>query len=301
VHGGLRYLQDGDASRLVQSQRELRRLMRLAPELVRPLECTLDLTGRGLAFRLKLRAGLALYRAVSSVVARTVPDAPPVPGGPFPVWYDGMISDTEAFLFELLHAAVEQGEGRVAVRNHTAVEEWVERNGRIVAARVEGLGEIEIGAVLECTGPQREGLAVGLAMNVVVDRLPLVARGRAVGLRHPSDGRFVFVVPWGTRSIVGTYERAYPHDPREPLRIDPTWIEEFLGWLRPVHPELAALSGRPIHRLHAGLLPKDSAEEAGLSRRDRVEFEGSGRLRVLPVKYTTARAVAERAVLLARK
>lgn len=294
VHGGLRYLQDRDLGRVLRSHGELRTLLAIAPHLIRRLHCELRLDSRSAAFRLKFRAGLTAFRLLTALARPAIPDAPGIPAARYPCWHDGIIEDTEQLLLDYLHTAVSLGGGRTAVRNYAPLEEYSRRAGRIVAARIGGVGEIGVGRVIECTGTWRKGMPVRLAMNVVVDRPGFLTGDRALGLPHPYDGRFAFVVPWRGRAMVGTFERDYPYDPTGPLRLQVEWLEEFLGWLAPIHPELAALELDSIRFVHAGLLPKDAPEARAVSRTDRVVEHDDGRIEVVGVKYTTARALGSR-------
>jgi len=296
VHGGLRYLQDLDVRRVVSSHREFRILRKIAPELVQPLSCRLDVEGRGAAFALKFRAGLALYHQVAQWAARAVPNAPVVPASRFPGWYDGIVVDTEELLLAYLHTAFREGGGRVAVRNHTGDVTVARRDGRAIGVHTEQTGLVEARAVIECVGVAREGQPAGVAMNLVVDRLDLNADGHARGFVHPRDGRNVFTAPWRDASMVGTFERPFDGDSRRPLDVPPAWIDEFLAWLAPAHPELAKLGRSDVRFVHAGLLPKDAPESAELSRASKLDEAEDGRIRVLGVKYTTSRALASRAV-----
>src|ERR1700712_666101 len=65
AHGGLRYLRNLEFRLVRESLAERRSLMLMAPHLVRPLPFLLPLYGAGLAERLKLKAGLALYDLLS--------------------------------------------------------------------------------------------------------------------------------------------------------------------------------------------------------------------------------------------
>ena len=299
VHGGLRYLQERNLARVVRSHRELHTLLAIAPHHVQPLRCRLVVDDRPASFRLKFHAGVKLYSAIAAVAGRTVPGAPVVPPSRYPCWYDGIVGNTEGYLLDLLHTAVALGEGRVAARNYCTVEQLRHERGRVVGAALESVGDVGVTGVLECTGAHRAGRPAGLAMNLIVDRLDLASGDEAIGLAHPRDGRFVFVVPWRGRSMIGTWERRYPHDPAAPLRLEPAWIEECLAWLAPVHPELAALERKSVRLVHAGLLPANPHNSERLSHTDRVVDAGDGRIEVLGTKYTTARGVASRAVDLA--
>ncbi len=61
VHGGLRYLRNGEFGLVRESLRERRILQAIAPHLVRPLSFLLPLYGKGVLERLTLATGLTLY------------------------------------------------------------------------------------------------------------------------------------------------------------------------------------------------------------------------------------------------
>jgi glycerol-3-phosphate dehydrogenase len=297
AHGGLRYLQRLDVRRSLDSLGERRRLLTLAPHLVRPLRCRLEPDDSRPLGRLALRAGWLVNDALSWRRNRAVPARNRLPRGRFPEWWDAILLDTERLLLSFLQTAEALGGGRVRALNHTRLEALVHADGRVVAARIAGRGEVRAGCVLDCTGAAAAQRGVVLCMNVVVGPLALTAGGVARGLRHPEDGRRVFCVPWRARSIVGTFERPHPGDPAAPLRPDAAWLDELLAWLRPVHPELARLSAADVHVVHAGLLPADAG---GSPARDfEIAEDRLGLVRVQGVKWTTARGVASRAVRLA--
>lgn len=298
AHGGLRYLQSLDLARSFESVRERRRLLRMAPGVVRPLPVRLDLTGRGAAYRGLFRAGLLANDLLSLHRNRDLPRDSHLPASRFPVWWDALIDDTERVLLAFLQAAVRAAPDRTRVCNHARVEAWREREGRVVGALVEGIGEIETDCVLHCTGATREREPAVLAMNLMVDGLALTADGQATALRHPDEGRNVFAVPWRGRTILGTHNRRYPYDPAAPLRVEPAWVEELLAWLRPVHPELATLARGDVRLIHAGLLPAASSAERDPDPSDtaRVTPRPDGGIDVRGVKWTTAYGLSRRAV-----
>jgi glycerol-3-phosphate dehydrogenase len=132
-------------------------------------------------------------------------------------------------------------------------------------------------------------------MNVVVDTRPMNAGGVAVGLRHPDDGRNVFVVPWRGCSVIGTYYRDYVGAPDAALRVERAWLDEFLAWLACVHPELR-LAPHELRLLQAGLLPRARPGDTQPGDRPHIARGSCGELRVQPVKWTTAYGVAEQAL-----
>ena len=65
VHGGVRYLEHGHLHLVFESSRERRRLLRLAPHLVRPLSFTWPVYEGARVAQWKLLAGLTLYDALA--------------------------------------------------------------------------------------------------------------------------------------------------------------------------------------------------------------------------------------------
>jgi glycerol-3-phosphate dehydrogenase len=296
AHGGLRYLQSLNLPRSLESVRERRRLLQLAPVWVRPLPCRLAVEDRGALYRLAFRAGLLANDVLSQHRNRGVDATRHIPPARFPSWYDALIEDTERVLMAFIHAAREANPEGVQVRNYSHVEEYLERGGKVVAARIEGLGEVEVGCVVRCVGAGQPDARPILSMNLVVDRLPMSTHGSAVGLWHPDDARILFVVPWRDRSIVGTYDRDYPFDPSATLRLEPIWIDEILEWIAPVHPELAAIRRQDVRFVHAGLLPRDGSGESRPSERPTIECRSNGTVHVQGVKWTTAYGLSVKAV-----
>lgn len=296
LHGGLRYLQSLDLPRSFESLRERRRLQRLAPDLVRPLPVRMELAGRSAFYRAALRAGLLAHDVLSAHRNRGLGPEQRLPRSRYPRWHDALVTDTERLLLAFLHEAQACRPGAVEVRTRAQVRELVRHGGRVHAAEVEGIGRVEVGAVLRCVGATRPGQPVVLAMNLLVDARPLNRDGSAVALRHPVDGRNVFAVPWRGCSILGTWNGPYPHPPEEALRVEPAWIDQALAWLAPVHPELAELTRADVRFVHAGLLPREPGPATEPSDRARVEALPDGVIEVQGVKWTTAQGLSERAV-----
>src|SRR4051812_19126008 len=65
IHGGVRYLEHGHVHLVFESSAERRRLLRLAPHLVRPLPFTWPVYEGSRIPRWKLGAGLTLYDALA--------------------------------------------------------------------------------------------------------------------------------------------------------------------------------------------------------------------------------------------
>jgi len=321
IHGGMRYLQKAAFARLRESARERRTLLAIAPALVRPLRFVVPTYGHGLAGRGALAIALLLNdwltrdrndglpeesrippgRTVSAAEARElVPGLEPRGLTGAAVWSDAQASSTERLTLAFVLAAAEAG-ARAA--NHAEVVEAVRSRGRVAGVVVrDGLqgGTVEVKArlVLNAAGPWADDVLarVGLrrraapllrARNLVLDRTPSLPH--AVGAK--SRGRFLFVVPWEGRTLIGTdYEpaEANPSDPRAFL----AEAERAFPW--------AGLGDSRVTLVHEGLVPGRGGA-SGLATRPRLidheaEDDLPGLVSLQGVKYTTARAVAERAI-----
>jgi glycerol-3-phosphate dehydrogenase len=326
LHGGLRHLQRADIRSLRESTRERAAWLRIAPpRLVRPLPFLVPTYGHGARGREALALGLRLNdlltrdRNAGLPEDRRIPDSrmlsPEEVRGRVPgivdrgltggaLWWDAQVTSSERLLLAFLHAAA--GAGAVLV-NHAEVLRVRIDAGRVAGATVVPVGEaerIEVRArvVLNAAGPQAVAVlrTSGLpsprvpllrAWNVVLDRqaLPDLAVGGG------ADGRYLFLVPWGGRSIVGTaYAPAESEGP-------PTEAADFVAEAARAFP-WAGLEGAGMGVVHRGWVPGRGAARLW-SRPLLVDHESRDRLpgllTMVGVKYTTARALAERAVDLA--
>jgi glycerol-3-phosphate dehydrogenase len=128
------------------------------------------------------------------------------------------------------------------------------------------------------------------AFNLVFDGpWPL---GERLGVGARGGNRFLFLVPWRDRLLAGT-----EYTERPPGR---EGIDRFRGEVSAAFP-WARLADRSVVLVHHGLVPGGPEGQAMRPRFVDHEAEGgpAGLVTVQGVKYTTARAVAERAVVLA--
>ncbi len=322
IHGGLRYLQSLDLRRMRESIRERRALLRIAPEIVRPLPFLVPVYGHGSrgreAFALALRLNDALSRDRNDGLdaAHQIPDArllspsevlERVPGvgaaglSAGALWCDAQVVAGERLVMGFVRAAAEAG---AAVANDAEVVGFLRDGARVNGARVKDVisgVELQVRArlVLNASGPGTDavlrllgvaGPTVPLlrAWNVVLHR-PVVS-GHAIG--GSDAGRFYFLVPWRDRAMLGT-----DYAPADTVA-GPTDVESLLGVAERVFP-WAGLTRDDVSLVHRGLVP-GSVGANGLWTRQLLRDHGSddapGLYTALGVKYTTARAVAERAI-----
>jgi len=320
VHGGLRHLQRADLAGLRESARERAALLRIAPRLVRPLPFLVPTYAGQPPSRAALFAGLRLSDLLTLGRNVGLPPGQGVPNGRLlsarevlarvPVldsagltggaeWTDAQVASTERLLLAFLLAAADAG---AALANYAEVTRLERADGRVtgVAVRDALRGDtlaVRGRLVVNAAGPAIEGVLslAGLprtpvpmlhAANLVLDRA--VVATHAVGAR--TGGRFLFLVPWQGRSIVGTTYAA---------GAVPPVATEFLDEVRRAYP-WAGLQEGDVALVHRGRVP-GSGGARGLRTRSRLidheQEDGlAGLLSVLSAKYTTARAMAERAV-----
>jgi len=323
IHGGLRHLQRADLSSLRESARERAALMRIAPALVRPLPFLLPVYGHGLHGREAMAAALAVADLLAAGVGDTLPAshriarsrmlspdevrarAPDVTveglaGGAS--WTDAQVESSERLLVGFLHAAAEAG---AALASRVEVTALRRQGGRIAGVQGrdrEGGGAIEVHSrmVLIAAGPwsDRLGAAAGIARTPtpLLRAVNLVLRRRIVerdALGGRGEGRYLFVVPWRERSILGTGYRpaGAPDDERA--------VEALLAEARQAFP-WARIERSDVSLVHRGLVPGRGGASGLLTRGRVVDHEADdgvpGLCSVRSVKYTTARSSAEAAI-----
>ena len=222
------------------------------------------------------------------------------------IWHDYQLESPERFALALLGTAA-----GAAAANYAPATAFLLRNGTIEGVRARDLHadasfDVRARVVVNAAGPwawsllHTAGLARGrpapvfsLAMNVVLGRAPL---SHAVG--GVAGGRFLFMVPWRDRSIVGTSHDPYTGAPDD-LRVPADRLEAFLRDARTAFPG-AAIGARSVRLVHRGLLPAAHAGrgDALLKRsivHDHRADGAHGLLTVVGVRYTTARATARAA------
>ena len=290
LHGGIRYLQQGNLPRLRQSVRERRAMLQLAPYLVDPLPCVMPTYGHGMKSRAIMFCGLLAYNLLSCDRNRGVPPGKTLPvcrigsradwlaiapdvndprytGAAF--WHDAYVHSTERLGWAFTAGAIQAG---AVAANYVEVTGF-QRRGRAVTGvtavdRLTGQTlSIRAKVTVNNTGPWvKDTLALlgepvtvpayrcAVAMNVVLRRqlLPRYAVGLTVYQEGWKSGRLFFFVPWRNRTMVGTYLR--PHNDGAAPRITGADAEAFIANLNLAYPS-ARLTVNDIAFIHAGLMP----------------------------------------------
>jgi glycerol-3-phosphate dehydrogenase len=339
IHGGLRYLQQGDFTRMRDSILARRQMQQLAPHSVRPLACVTPTHGFGSRSRLAMGAALALNDLVGRDRNRGLPPPDRIPRGRIisrgemiriapgletvrwsggALWYDCLAENTERLTLAFVLSAADSG---ACAANYVEAVSLLRTDGAVAGARARDIlsGDsftIRAGVTIDAGGPWTGGISGSLpessglglparwakATNLFVPR-PLVS-GCALGLRGAEGGQVFFLVPWKGGTMIGTWYRE--HRGATECRPGGAEVAEMAADVNRVCPA-AELRPGEVCFSHAGLVPL-RAGGGDIHRR----LEGSARvidfarqakvegmIGVYGVKYTTACRVAEEAVRLA--
>ncbi|TFZ06916.1 glycerol-3-phosphate dehydrogenase/oxidase [Ramlibacter henchirensis] len=323
LHGGVRYLAQGNIALVREALHERTVLLRNAPHLAQPLAFVMPsyklwetpFYGAGLKLydALAGRAGLAPTRFLSRAeTLQALPTAQPagLKGGV--EYWDGQFDDARLAV-TLARTAEKQG---AVLLNYCAVTGLVHEGGRTVGVRCEDResgrsGEVRGRCVINAAGvwvdhlrqldgqalgrPVRAMVAPSQGVHVVVDRKFLPGR-HALMVPKTADGRVLFGVPWLGKVILGTTDTPRADLPREPQPFEEE-LALILGEAKRYLATAPTLSD--IRSLWVGLRPlvrpngDDGAATKSISREHTVLVSRSGLVTVTGGKWTTYRAMAE--------
>jgi glycerol-3-phosphate dehydrogenase len=323
VHGGVRYLQQGDIGLVREALRERTALRANAPHLVHDLAFVVPAFARSeIAYYgvgLKLydllagRSGFPPSRIVSRSRARELIPALAVEGLRGAVVYsDGQFDDARLAI-TLARTAVDRG---AAVANYVRAAGFRYDGKRVCGVNAvdrESGRELTIRArtVINATGifvddlrALDEGNAAPLltfsrGTHVVVSAAALGGASAALLVPKTRDGRVLFAVPWHEHVVVGTTDVPAPRAELDPV---PTHGEvAFI--LETVNRFLTKpLAERDVLAAFAGLRPlvnRKATTTAKLSREHVIDVSASGVVSITGGKWTTYRKMAEDVIDLA--
>jgi glycerol-3-phosphate dehydrogenase len=319
VHGGVRYLAQGDILLVAEALRERGLLLKNARHLTSDQEFIIPvyslwemfLYTAGLKFydllAGKLSLGKSYFIGRSSVLER-VPHLKPdgLKGGV--VYHDGQFDDSR-LAFSIASAAAE--EGAVVLNYFNVTDLMKDPKGKIsgVLAHDEESGvsyEIRGDLVINATGVFADSIlgmdSPGAArvirpsqgVHIVLDG-SFLGGSSAVMIPETDDGRVLFAIPWYGKVVTGTTDT--PVDDAGP---EPVALDEELGFIlrnagryftrQPVREDILSI--------FAGLRPLAAAKGNNtstkeISRRHKLIMSRSGLLTVTGGKWTSYRKMAE--------
>lgn len=321
VHGGVRYLQQGNLALVREALLERARLRRNAPNLVRPLPFLvpayswIDLPYY--AAGLRLYDGLAreeafarsrVLSAKSSQAAVPAVRGERLRGGV--VYWDAQFDDARLAV-ALAQSAVDAG---AAVANYVRAERMLydERSRVSGVMAIDGeSGErfaIRARAVINATGifadelrthddpSSTQMLRFSRGSHIVVSRAALPLEDTALLVPRTSDGRVLFAIPWHGRTLVGTTDvpAAAAEDEPSASGGEVAYLIETVN--RYVRQPIAQSDVRSVFSGLRPLVNRAASTTARLSREHALEISATGLVTVTGGKWTTYRKMAEDAV-----
>lgn len=328
IHGGLRYLEHGFLHLVFEASSERRRLLRLAPHLVRPLEFLWPVYAGARVPQWKLAAGLTLYdvlalfrnvgthrRLSARAIAAREPDLKRdgLVGGAR--YFDAATDDARLTLANAIGAR----EAGAVVLNHARVvgllmDGTVARGARVVDA----LGDTRIDArarvVVNATGPWSDELnrlgdnapsasghaavrgSKGVHVAVARDR---IGNHGALTLLAPNDGRVMFILPSGRQTIIGTTD-SFTDAPPDEVRASERDVTYLLDAANAFFPT-AHLTREDVVSAWAGIRPliaggAEQADPGNASREHAIAESAQGVVSITGGKLTTYRVMAAQVV-----
>ncbi len=320
IHGGVRYLAQGNVSLVREALNERGILLQNAPQLVHRRDFIVPAyhwhelpyygTGLKLYDLLAGRLGLGWSRWLGRAeVQKRIPTirAAGLRGGI--LYTDGQFDDARLAI-TLARTVAELGG---AILNYAPILGFVKNGGRIVGvtARDDETGEefrVSARAVINAAGVGVDRLrtldepgaspmlTVSQGAHIVLDRSFLPGE-TALLVPRTDDGRVIFAIPWHDHALVGTTDTPTTANVLEPVPLgaEIDYLLEYVGRYldrRPQNDEiLSRFAGlRPLLRGAAG------SKTATLSREHAVQVSGSGLVTVTGGKWTTYRRMAIDAV-----
>ncbi len=322
VHGGLRYLKEGDIKTTLHSVRERERLMREAPELIEAQSFLFaDCTGRKPA-RWLFQLGLMIYESMAERRSHFHADLPTTqalapglapPGLRGAMVYQDAKTDDARLVWRVL---AEAQRDRALALNYVAAHEPEIKAGRVSGLTVTDVCSsqrytLKAKAVINATGAWADQLRSGVngkpmlrplrGSHLVVPfwRLPVA---QSISLMHPRDGRPVFFYPWEGATLIGTTDL----DHHDTLEHEATITSAEVGYLlEAVNDQFpnARIGADDISACYAGVRPvvDDGAKASSTAPREHVVLDESGLITLTGGKLTTFRLMAQDALALAAR
>jgi glycerol-3-phosphate dehydrogenase len=321
VHGGVRYLEQGNISLVFGALKERGLLRANAPHLVHALPFVVPayqwweapFYGAGLMTYGLLAGKRGFGRSAILSRRQTLERIPTLRASGLRrgvLYYDGQFDDAR-LLINMAQTAAEQGAVLLNYVRVAGVLKGADGNvDGLVARDLEADAELRVRArvVINATGPFSDSvrrmadpqaapiIAPSQGIHLMFDR-SFLPGACAIMVPRTLDGRVMFAIPWHGHTLVGTTDTPVAEaalEPR-PLAAEIDFVLETAAQYLQRAPTrqdvLSAFAGiRPLVRSGEGRLT------AALSRDHTIEIDASGLLTITGGKWTTYRHMAEDAV-----
>lgn len=316
VHGGVRYLQQGNIKLVMEALKERGLLMKNAPHIVHNQKFIVPnykwwektFYGLGLkiydkmAGRLGLGASVFLSKEETLKLAPTL-DAEDLRGGV--LYHDGQFDDARLAI-SMAQTAASHG---AVVLNYFPVTGLLKLQQKICGVWVRDTFtgkdyEVKSKMVINATGVYTDSvmrmddakheniISPSQGIHLVVDK-EFLPGDAAIMIPKTDDGRVLFAVPWHNKIILGTTDTAVDKisDEPVPLKEEVDFILQHIGRYLSKDPQLS-----DVRSMFAGLRPLVKAKgksTAALSRDHLITASASGMITITGGKWTTSRKMAE--------
>ena len=319
IHGGIRYLEQGEFRLVFEASHERRVLLGIAPHLVHPLPFLFPVYRGARLPAWKLRAGMWLYDLLAAfhnvkwhrwlgrkATQRLEPGLRDKELKGAALYYDAQTDDARLVIATMRSAA----QAGALVANYAEATALLKPDGRVGGATVrDGLtgqaSTIRALVVVNAAGPWVDRvrslddagadplLRPTKGVHVAVPR-KRIGHTYAVTLTSPIDGRVMFVLPWDDLSYIGTTDSDDDVSPDE-VRATADDVVYLLRSANAFFPH-ARLSSADVVASWAGLRPllrpPRVVTASAASREHRVVESPSGLLTIAGGKLTTYRVMA---------
>ncbi|MBJ25103.1 MAG: FAD-dependent oxidoreductase [Flavobacteriaceae bacterium] len=321
VHGGVRYLQNGDISLVIEALRERGVMRKNAPHLVKDLSFVIPsydwwsspFYGLGLKIYDMMAGSLGLGPSTILSKEETLELIPNVNkkdlrGGI--IYHDGQFDDSRMAIS--LAQSIEDHSGKVI--NYMAVTNILKKNDIVEGIEVQDTLSgikylIRSKVVINATGifsdeiskmdqpNSKNKIRPSQGVHIVLEKEFLKGE-HAIMIPQTSDGRVLFAVPWNNYVILGTTDIPVNKALYEPI----AKREEIDFIIKNASNYMSKKPGlKDIKSVFAGLRPlaadtNNSKETKEVSRHHKITVSTSGLISILGGKWTTYRKIGEDAI-----
>ncbi|WP_410210068.1 glycerol-3-phosphate dehydrogenase/oxidase [Aquirhabdus sp.] len=311
VHGGLRYIAQGDITLTKHSLTERERLLTELPHMVVRFPYIFPIRQGSFPGRLAMEAVLTVYDKLAGIsdhnwiprdkLLAKYPDlnATGLKGG---MRYTDALVDDVRLVLRVLHEAVLEG----GTANHYSEVKSIAKSASGFTLRVEDkisgeVLDINAAQVVNATGAWADLLSADIAkvrpqrgshIFILEDKLPVQD---CLTVMHPDDGRPVFIYPWKGQTCIGTTDL----DHREAINLEPHCTAAEIDYLLKVANQqfaAASITRADIISTIAGVRPiiaSGKGSDPSKERRDHLVWTAkNGVVSVSGGKLTTFRLIA---------
>lgn len=318
VHGGVRYLQQGNVSLVLEALRERGRLSKNAPHLVHDLAFVIPnykwwegpFYGIGMKVYDQLAGKLGLGASKWLNKEQTIAHIPTIEthsliGGV--IYHDGQFDDARLAI-NMAQTASELG---ASLLNYVKCSQLLKQDGFVTGAQLEDQETghsfpLHARCVINATGifvdelrqqddpTARSIIAVSQGIHLVLPK-EFLPGNAAIMIPKTSDGRVLFAVPWHDCVVVGTTDT-----PIHEKSLEPKALPEEIEFIMAHAAKYLTKNPTPedVLSIFAGLRPlvqggKDPSDTKAISRDHSFLISESGLVTITGGKWTTYRKMAE--------